>query len=38
MSTAWIALEDASKTLFRNFADETVQTVQIKYAYIVLYF
>lgn len=30
MSTIWIALEDASKTLFKNFADETVQTVHTK--------
>lgn len=30
-STVWIALEDASKTLFKNFANETVQTVNAKY-------
>uniref|UniRef100_A0A183BJ45 Diguanylate cyclase n=1 Tax=Globodera pallida TaxID=36090 RepID=A0A183BJ45_GLOPA len=30
-STVWIALEDASKTLMRNMADETVQTVQLRY-------
>uniref|UniRef100_A0A914IFJ8 Senescence domain-containing protein n=1 Tax=Globodera rostochiensis TaxID=31243 RepID=A0A914IFJ8_GLORO len=30
-STVWIALEDASKTLKRNMADETVQTVQLRY-------
>ena len=31
VSTVWISLEEASKTLFRNFATETVQTVQVKY-------
>uniref|UniRef100_A0A915DEX9 MIT domain-containing protein n=1 Tax=Ditylenchus dipsaci TaxID=166011 RepID=A0A915DEX9_9BILA len=31
VSTVWISLEDASKTLFRSFADETVQTVHAKY-------
>uniref|UniRef100_A0AC34F859 Senescence domain-containing protein n=1 Tax=Panagrolaimus sp. ES5 TaxID=591445 RepID=A0AC34F859_9BILA len=30
-STVWISLESASKTLFNNFANETVQTVKVKY-------
>lgn len=30
-STVWISLEDASKALFRCFADETVKTVHIRY-------
>ncbi|KAI1728412.1 senescence-associated protein domain-containing protein [Ditylenchus destructor] len=30
-STVWIALEDASQTLFKNFANETVHTVNAKY-------
>lgn len=31
VSTVWIALEDASKTLCRNIANETVDTVKYKY-------
>ena len=31
VSTVWISLENASKTLFNSFANETVQTVKIKY-------
>ncbi|KAL3103726.1 hypothetical protein niasHS_001328 [Heterodera schachtii] len=31
VSTVWIALEDATKTLMRNMANETVQTVQLRY-------
>ncbi|CAD5206786.1 unnamed protein product [Bursaphelenchus okinawaensis] len=30
-SVAWIALEDASKQLFKNFSDETVHIVKVKY-------
>jgi hypothetical protein len=31
VATVWMSLENASKTLFNNFADETVQTVRVKY-------
>ncbi|CAD5209922.1 unnamed protein product [Bursaphelenchus xylophilus] len=31
VSVAWIALEEASKQLFKNFSDETVQVVKVKY-------
>jgi len=31
VSTVWISMETASKTLFNSFADETVQTVRVKY-------
>ncbi|KAH7715623.1 Protein F57B10.9 [Aphelenchoides avenae] len=31
VGTVWIALENASKTLFSSMANETVQTVKIKY-------
>lgn len=31
VSTVWMALENASKTLCRNIANETVNIVQIKY-------
>lgn len=29
-STVWIALEDASKTLFKSLANETVETARIR--------
>lgn len=32
-STVWIALENASKTMAKNIADETVDTVRHKYAF-----
>ncbi|KAK0423316.1 hypothetical protein QR680_008076 [Steinernema hermaphroditum] len=31
VSTVWIALEDAGKTVFKSIANETVDTVQLKY-------
>lgn len=29
-STVWISLEDASKTLFKSLANETVETTRIR--------
>lgn len=31
VSTVWISLEDASKTLMKSITNETVQTVQLRY-------
>ncbi|VDK27694.1 unnamed protein product [Anisakis simplex] len=35
-STVWMALEDASKTLCRNIANEAVDTVKINYGFFCL--